>query len=65
MLLESIECETLEWNHSTAIESEFSDILKKLRLMQYKERITELQSKSLNMLSDEEKKELQQLVKQQ
>jgi len=64
-LLESIECETLEWNHSTAIESEFSDILKKLRLMQYKERITELQSKSLNMLSDEEKKELQQLVKQQ
>ncbi|MBX3616613.1 DNA primase [Nitrosomonas sp.] len=64
-LLESIECETMEWNHSTAIESEFSDTLKKLRLMQYKERITELQSKSLNMLSDEEKMELQQLVKQQ
>lgn len=64
-LLESIECETIEWDHSTAIESEFSDTLKKLRLMQYKERITELQSKSLSMLSEEEKKELQQLVKQQ
>lgn len=64
-LLENIECETLEWNHSTGVESEFSDILKKLRLMQYKERITELQSKSLHMLSDEEKKELQQLVKNQ
>ncbi|OQW40864.1 MAG: DNA primase [Proteobacteria bacterium SG_bin4] len=64
-LLENIECETLEWNHSAGVESEFSDILKKLRLMQYKERITELQSKSLHMLSDEEKKELQQLVKNQ
>lgn len=64
-LLESIECETIEWDDSTAIESEFSGTLKKLRLMQYKERITELQSKSLSMLSEEEKKELQQLVKQQ
>lgn len=64
-LLESIECETIEWDHSTAIESEFLDTLKKLRLVQYKERITELQSKSLSMLSEEEKKELQQLVKQQ
>lgn len=62
-LLESIESETLEWGDTIDLEAEFSGALMKLQQMQRNKRMTELHSKSLNMLTDEEKKELQQLGK--
>lgn len=61
-LLESIESETLEWGDTIDLEAEFSGALIKLQQMQRNKRMTELHSKSLNMLTDEEKKELQRLA---
>jgi len=61
-LLESIESETLEWGDTIDLEAEFSGALMKLQQMQRNKRMTELHSKSLNMLTDEEKKELQRLA---
>ncbi|PXW86842.1 DNA primase [Nitrosomonas sp. Nm84] len=61
-LLESIESETLEWGDPDDIEMEFLDTLKKLQQIQNKKRMTELHSKSLDRLTDEEKRELQRLA---
>lgn len=63
-LLENIESETLEWSNSVDLEIEFLDTLKKLQKIQHKKRMAELHNKPLNMLSDEEKKELQRLAVQ-
>lgn len=63
-LLESIESETLEWSNSVDLEIEFLDTLKKLQQIQHKKRMAELHNKPLNMLSDEEKRELQRLAVQ-
>ncbi|MER0217159.1 MAG: DNA primase [Nitrosomonas sp.] len=61
-LLENIESETLEWSNSEELEIEFLDTLKKLQQIQHKKRMAELHNKPLNMLSDEEKRELQRLA---
>ncbi|PSJ16035.1 DNA primase [Nitrosomonas supralitoralis] len=61
-LLENIESETLKWNDINALEKEFLGALEILQQAQRKKRITELYSKSLNMLTDDEKRELQQLA---
>ena len=62
-LLEKIESETLEWNDPNDIETEFLDTLKKLQQIGNKKRMTELHSKSLDKLTDEEKRELQRLAR--
>lgn len=61
-LLENIESETLEWGDPDDIETEFLDTLKKLQQIRNKKRMTELHSKSLQKLTDEEKRELQRLA---
>jgi len=61
-LLESIESEILEWGDTIDLEAEFLGALKKLQQVQRKKRMTELHSKSLDMLTDEEKQELQRLA---
>ena len=63
-LLENIESETLEWSNPVDLELEFLDTLKKLQQMQHKKRMAELHSKPLNLLTDEEKRELQRLASQ-
>ncbi len=61
-LLENIESETLKWNDTIDLEKEFLGALEILQQAQRKKRITELYSKSLNMLTDDEKRELQKLA---
>lgn len=61
-LLESIESEVLEWSNVTDLEAEFMGSLEKLQQVQRKKRMTELHSKSLDVLTDEEKRELQRLA---
>ncbi len=61
-LLEDIESETLERGDAIDIEAEFLGALAKLQQVQRKKRMTELHSKSLDKLSDEEKRELQRLA---
>jgi|CXWL01.1.fsa_nt_gi DNA primase len=61
-LLESIESETLEWGDTIDLEAEFLGALEKLQQIQRKKRMTELHSKSLDTLTDEEKRELQRLA---
>ncbi len=61
-LLESIESEMLEWSDSLDLEAEFLGALEKLQQVQRKKRMTELHSKSLDQLTDEEKRELQRLA---
>ncbi len=61
-LLESVESETLEWDESIDLEAEFSGALMKLQELQRKKQMTELQNKSLSMLTDEEKQELKRLA---
>ena len=63
-LLENIESETLEWSNPGDLASEFLDTLKKLQQIQHKKRMTELHNKPLNVLTDEEKQELQRLALQ-
>jgi DNA primase len=63
-LLENIESETLEWSNPVDLELEFLDTLKKMQQMQHKKRMAELHSKPLNLLTDEEKRELQRLASQ-
>ncbi|MEK6595247.1 MAG: toprim domain-containing protein, partial [Pseudomonadota bacterium] len=62
VLLESIESEALEWSNVTDLEAEFMGSLEKLQQVQRKKRMTELHSKSLDVLTDEEKRELQRLA---
>ena len=61
-LLEDIESETLEWGSAVDLEEEFFEVLEKLQQVKRKKRMTELHSKSLDMLTDEEKRELQRLA---
>lgn len=61
-LLESIESETLKWGDALDLEAEFLGALEKLQQVQRKKRMTELHSKSLDQLTDEEKRELQRLA---
>lgn len=61
-LLESIESETLKWGDALELEAEFLGALEKLQQVQRKKRMTELHSKSLDQLTDEEKRELQRLA---
>ena len=61
-LFEKIESEMLEFSESIALEAEFSGAMKQLREVKRKQRMTELQSKSLSKLTTEEKKELQKLA---
>ena len=60
--MESIESEALEWGDSVDLEAEFMGALELLQQMQRKKRMTELQCKSLDKLTDEEKRELQRLA---
>jgi DNA primase len=62
VLLESIESEILEWSDTIDLEAEFSGALEKLQQIHRKQRMTELHSKSLDKLTDEEKRELQRLA---
>ena len=61
-LLEKIESETLELSDAMDLEAEFSGALVKLQEIQRKQRMSELHSKPLNMLTVEEKQELQRLA---
>jgi len=61
-LLENIESETLKWDDEIDLEAEFLGTLEKLQQVQRKKRITELYSKPLSMLTNDEKRELQQLA---
>ncbi len=61
-LLETIESETIEWNDELDLDAEFNGVLKMLADIQRKKRMTELHSKPLNLLTEEEKKELQRLA---
>lgn len=61
-LLEKAESATLSWNNEIDLEAEFNGALARLQEMKYKQRMTKLQNKSLNMLTSDEKKELQRLA---
>lgn len=61
-LFEKIESEMLELSDSINLEAEFFGALRQLREVKRKQRMTELQSKSLSKLTIEEKKELQKLA---
>lgn len=61
-LFENIESETLKWDDAIDLEAEFLGTLEKLQQAQREKRITELYSKPLSMLTNDEKRELQQLA---
>lgn len=63
-LLQIIESEVLEWSDPSAVEAEFLDTMKKLQSLQDKKRMAELHSKSLDKLTEDEKRELQRLSMQ-
>ncbi|SFI78443.1 DNA primase [Nitrosomonas sp. Nm34] len=60
-LLETIEKEISMWGEGVDIDAEFAGILLRLREMRRKQRMAVLHSKPLNLLTSEEKRELQQL----
>ncbi len=57
-LLEKFESETLEWDDTIDLESEFSGALERLQEVQRKQRMTELHNKPLSQLTEKEKQEL-------
>jgi DNA primase len=61
-LLEKAQSATLSWDNEIDLEAEFNGALARLQEMKYKQRMTKLQNKSLNMLTSDEKKELQRLA---
>lgn len=61
-LFEEVQSETLKWDNAIDLEAEFSGALEKLQQLQRNKRIAELYNKPLNMLSEEERRELQQLA---
>ena len=61
-LFENIESETLKWDDTIDLEAEFAGTLEKLQQTQREKRITELYNKPLSMLTNDEKRELQQLA---
>lgn len=61
-LLEKAESATLSWDNAIDLESEFNGALARLQEIQRKQRMTELQNKSLSILTSDEKQELQRLA---
>lgn len=61
-LLEKAESATLSWDDAIDLEAEFNGALTRLQEIQRKQRMTELQNKSLSMLTSDEKLELQRLA---
>ncbi|MDQ3186922.1 MAG: DNA primase [Pseudomonadota bacterium] len=61
-LLQKAESETLTWDSNIDLEAEFAGALARLREMKRKQRMTRLHSKSLGVLTPEEKQELQRLA---
>ncbi|SEL43381.1 DNA primase [Nitrosovibrio tenuis] len=62
ILLQKAESETLTWDSDIDLEAEFSGAMARLRDMKRKQRMTNLQNKSLSALTPEEKQELQRLA---
>jgi len=60
--LEKIESEVLEWSDKIDLEEEFMGAQRLLQQAQFKQRKAELHGKALAQLTDEEKRELQQLA---
>ena len=61
-LLEKAESSTLSWDNKIDIEAEFNGALRRLQEIHRKQRMTELQNKSLSILTPDEKQELQKLA---
>ena len=61
-LLEKAESATLSWDNAIDLEAEFNGALTRLQEIQRKQRMTELQNKSLSALTSDEKQELQRLA---
>ncbi|MEE9580730.1 MAG: DNA primase [Nitrosomonadaceae bacterium] len=61
-LLEKAESATLSWDNAIDLEAEFNGALTRLQEAQRKQRMTELQNKSLSALTSDEKQELQRLA---
>ncbi len=61
-LLEKAESATLSWDNAIDLEAEFNGALTRLQETQRKQRMTELQNKSLSALTSDEKQELQRLA---
>jgi DNA primase len=61
-LLQKAESETLMWDSDIQLEAEFAGALARLREMKRKQGMTRLRSKSLSVLTPEEKQELQRLA---
>lgn len=62
VFLQKAESETLTWDSDIDLKAEFAGAMARLRDMKRKQRMTNLQNKSLSALTPEEKKELQQLA---
>lgn len=61
-LLEKAGSATLSWDNTMDLEAEFNGALARLQEMQRKQRMTDLQNKSLSALTSDEKQELQRLA---
>ena len=61
-LLEKAESATLTWDNGIDLDAEFNGALARLQEIQRKQRMTELQNKSLSILTSDEKQELQRLA---
>ncbi len=62
LFLEKAESATLSWDNAIDLEAEFIGALTRLQETRRKQRMTELQNKSLSSLTSDEKQELQQLA---
>jgi DNA primase len=62
MVLEKAESETLAWDSDIDLKAEFAGAMARLRNMRRKQRMTDLQNKSLSALTPDEKQELQRLA---
>jgi len=61
-LLEKAESVTLSWDNGIDLDAEFNGALARLQEIQRKQRMTELQNKSLSILTSDEKQELKRLA---
>jgi DNA primase len=61
-VLEKAESETLAWDSDIDLKAEFAGAMARLRNMRRKQRMTDLQNKSLSALTPDEKQELQRLA---
>ena len=62
VVLQKAESETLTWDSDIDLKAEFAGAMARLRDMKRKQRMTNLQNKSLSALTPEEKQELQRLA---